>query len=108
MLGEQAAVKPALAGRIGAVGSAAEHGEGRTARVEGARMGGGVDAERHPADDGDARRGQVPTKRVRDLEPVVGRPAGSDDADRRALDQRAEPAHIPGDVDAQPVHRRCR
>ena len=48
-------------------------------------MGRGVDAEREPTHDRDARRSEPQRELVGDLEPLVGRPSSPDDRDPRLL-----------------------
>ena len=52
-------------GRVGDVGSVGEHGDRRPAGSQRAAVRGGVDPERHPADNGEARRSPGRTRAAR-------------------------------------------
>ena len=69
-----------------------------------ARVGGGVDPQRHAADDGDAGRAESAPERAGDLGAVARRAARADDRDRILTDQLEEPLEPAGDVE----HRRRR
>jgi hypothetical protein len=66
-------------GRVVAVDSTTEHGDGRTAGLERAAVGLPVDAARHAADDDESRRRQLAPERPRDVRAVRGTGAGADD-----------------------------
>ena len=72
-----------MGGRVGAVGTAAEHGQGGSAGIERATMGAGVDAEGEAADHDQARAAHLSRQLARDLAPVGGRPPRADDRHRR-------------------------
>ena len=89
----------ALAGRIGTIRRSREHGDRRAARLERARVGGGVDPDRHAAHHGDPRDGEAPPERAGDVEPIRRSPPRADDRDRlfeQQVDHLVEPA---GDVE---------
>ena len=95
------AVQAALAGGIGDVGAAGEHGDRRAADLERARVRGGVDAQRHAADDRDAGGRQPAAEAARHLEAVGAGAARADDRDGRRVVRPRAPSSTPriaGDV----------
>lgn len=73
--------------RVVAVDAAAEHGDGRAARVQRAAVRLAVDAARQAADDDEACRSQLAGKRTRDLATVRRAAAGADDRNGRPRQQ---------------------
>lgn len=65
--------------------SAAEDGDGSSARVHGGLMGGGVDPVREAGDDGPAGIGRGFRNMLSHPQSVNGRPAGADNRDRLLL-----------------------
>src|SRR5262249_37874498 len=72
-----------VCGRIVAVDAAAEHGDREPARIERATMGFAIDAAREPADDDQARPGDVSPEHARDLRAVRRAGPRADDRYRR-------------------------
>ena len=88
----QALVQPTLARGVRDVDPAPQHRDRRPARVERPLVHGGVDAERHPADDRHPSRPEPPPERPSHLAPVLRAPPGPDDRHRRPLPRpRVEP-----------------
>ena len=92
----------AVRGRIGGVGTAAEHRDRRAARVERAAMGAGVDPEGEAADHDQARRRELAAEVARHLAAVGGRAARADDRHRRLrLEVASSSAGSPRPISAQ-------
>ena len=89
VLGDERAGRGDLLGEGGVlpgvdpVGAGAPHRDGRPAGGERAAVGGGIDAARHPGDDGDAGRRQLTAEVLRDLAAVGGGAPRADDRRRR-------------------------
>ena len=79
--------------RVGDVGAAAEDGD-RPARVDGAAVGAGVDAEGEAADHDQPRRRQLAAEVAGDLAPVGGGPARADDRHRAERLEAVEQARV--------------
>ena len=89
-------VQRAVAHRRGPVGARGEDGDRAAAALERAAVAGGVDAERHAADDGDARRREPAAELVRRVLAVRGRLASADDRDRLVRRQLEQAVERPG------------
>jgi hypothetical protein len=74
--------------RVGAVDSAAEHGNGCAARLERASVGMSVHASGEAADDDQPRGGELAAEHSRDVGAVGRARASADDRDRRPVEQR--------------------
>jgi hypothetical protein len=74
-------------GGVVAVDSAAEDGNGLTARLERTAVRLAVDAARHPADDDQPGAGELAPEHARDVRAVGGAGAGADDRHRRPREQ---------------------
>jgi hypothetical protein len=77
--------EPAMPGGIDAIDAGSHDGEGPAAAVEGAAMGGTVDAGGEPADDRQPGLGQAPRQIGGDTTPVFACAAGTDDRDGRVV-----------------------
>ena len=87
---------PRLLGGYGTSAPLASTRERRATDFERARVRGGVDAERHPADHEHARRREPATEPAGDLEPVLTGPPRAHDRDRRRVGvaQRGEARRV--------------
>ena len=79
--------EPPVRRRVVAVDAAAEHGDGRPARVERASVRLTVDPPRQSADDHEPGRRELACQRAGDVRAVRGARAGADDADRGLREQ---------------------
>jgi len=92
LLGDSRSQSPML-WRIDPIDPTSEHRHGSSACLEGAFVGRGIDAPRHPGDDGPTRRGEIPSQTSGDPPRVAGGRARADDRQTRLCENRHPPPH---------------